>query len=536
LVDRKTKEILILASDLLGQSLAAGISTQLDDIEVSLSNKTLSRRPSLVIWSIDSIELPSLAQIELKKLKQNWHPSPILLILPSKTNLKQEELMQFDCPGLLQDPDLNTLNESIKTIISGGKVVKLKEVIDNTNMSINRTIGLGQWLLISGLQQINNDLNNLELHEKIKSRNSIELFILYGRRRELHAAKTLISWLWQNDTRKISEISDDRFTTKETSIVLNERNSKEISKFLIDRIKNSLKDDIKNSTSRILAFDALTEEKRSSLLLAIIDQFDLAIKRMRKIQDDDLESNNLWGDIQAEIKKESIRNFIGSYVQIPYEGKPVLLSQKLVSICNYLSTDDDLPKSNYLLDPLLKDKPILVEGHLLSPDNPKAIIQQELYIYNWLIRTAEIISEELLEVCSSWQELRLYILNPSLISTRELDKLRNRLNTKNRWDLLIMHPIRLYESKRLLFTIKSAALEEVIITEPRDEELRQLGWFQQQVAIAIEIRDALAPQLQALTKSLGDLMVLILTQILGKAIGLIGKGIAQGMGRSLGRG
>jgi hypothetical protein len=33
----------------------------------------------------------------------------------------------------------------------------------------------------------------------------------------------------------------------------------------------------------------------------------------------------------------------------------------------------------------------------------------------------------------------------------------------------------------------------------------------------------------------GDLVVVVLTQVVGRAIGLVGRGIAQGMGRSLGR-
>jgi hypothetical protein len=38
-----------------------------------------------------------------------------------------------------------------------------------------------------------------------------------------------------------------------------------------------------------------------------------------------------------------------------------------------------------------------------------------------------------------------------------------------------------------------------------------------------------------LVKGLGDLLVVLLTQVLGRAIGLVGRGIMQGMGRSLGR-
>ncbi|MFN5161930.1 MAG: DUF3685 domain-containing protein, partial [Cyanobacteriota bacterium] len=55
------------------------------------------------------------------------------------------------------------------------------------------------------------------------------------------------------------------------------------------------------------------------------------------------------------------------------------------------------------------------------------------------------------------------------------------------------------------------------------------------VTLALETRDALAPQLQNLIRGLGDLVVVVLTQVVGRAIGLVGRGIAQGMGRSHGR-
>jgi hypothetical protein len=59
---------------------------------------------------------------------------------------------------------------------------------------------------------------------------------------------------------------------------------------------------------------------------------------------------------------------------------------------------------------------------------------------------------------------------------------------------------------------------------------------QQLVTLALESRDALAPQLQALLRRLGNLVVVVLTQVIGRAIGLVGRGIVQGMGRSISRG
>ena len=88
----------------------------------------------------------------------------------------------------------------------------------------------------------------------------------------------------------------------------------------------------------------------------------------------------------------------------------------------------------------------------------------------------------------------------------------------------------------MYYTIKNNTIEKIIILEPRDDELRKLDWVQRQIAFTIELRDALAPQVQAIIQYLGDLIVLILTKVVGRSIGLIGKGIAQGMGKSLSKG
>jgi len=95
--------------------------------------------------------------------------------------------------------------------------------------------------------------------------------------------------------------------------------------------------------------------------------------------------------------------------------------------------------------------------------------------------------------------------------------------------------VQLYESQRQLYRLEGGTIVTVQLTEPRDAELRQLGWLQQLVTLALEARDALAPQVHGALRRLGDLVVVVLTQVIGRAIGLIGRGIAQGMGRSFGR-
>ena len=256
-----------------------------------------------------------------------------------------------------------------------------------------------------------------------------------------------------------------------------------------------------------MALEGLTAEHRRDLLLALLSQLDLLLTRLRfdRLRGAALEGGLLPG------------------------------ADSLASASDLSAQDPDLPSPLPMLAALVLAQPLLVEGRLLAPDEPQAVLHLEALITNWLIRSAELISAEVLACCSTWPELRRYLLTPELLATRNLERLRNQLNAQQRWGSWFERPVQLYESQRLLYGLQAGAIVPLPLTEPRDAELRRLGWPQQLVTLLLEARDALAPQVQALLRRLGDLLVVVLTLVIGRAIGLVGRGILQGMGRSVGR-
>ena len=62
--------MLLLAPDLLGESLALKLTSARDDWEVVLRPERLTGAPALVIWSIDTV--PSLAAIRVGKHLQSF--------------------------------------------------------------------------------------------------------------------------------------------------------------------------------------------------------------------------------------------------------------------------------------------------------------------------------------------------------------------------------------------------------------------------------------------------------------------------------
>ncbi len=539
----------MLASDLLAESLAIELTRTNTELIVYAKPDELTKHPSLIIWSIENLEALSSIQIELQRIHKNWEPTSVLLLLPDNIRIAASELLLLECAGLLQAPDIKTLNEAIKTILEGGRIVRLKDTSNSIGVSQLVPIGLGEWLLASALQQINSDLTKLERIVSRAKQTRLFLIVVNGRIRELKSARSLILWLWgpvrsknysktpsSNSDRLVinkSELSSIRYGT---DITLKERNSVGVWNAIQERLKQVIEGEINNSTGSLLAIEALNSTRRRDLMNALLNQLDQVVMRLRTNLNSERSGESLWKDLQLEIRQQSLRIMAGNYLQIPRGDELNPLSEQLIELTELIQVDEELPEPKRMLDPLLSDKPVLVEGQLLPSDDPRALINLEIFISNWLVRTAELISSEVLEACAEWPELRRYMLSEHLISTRELERYRNQLNSQVRWQNLIERPIRLYESKRLFYKLSQGKIEPLTITETRDDELRDLGWWQQQVALLIEARDALAPQVQSLVKRIGDLMVVLLTQVIGRAIGLIGRGIAQGMGRSLGRG
>ncbi len=546
-------EILLLAPPLLGESLALQLTSLDPDLPVCLREDLLTSHPRLVVWSLDTVASIQQLQLELHKLQEFWQPTPVLVLLPGTLKFSSPELLNLNCPGVLQDPDLPTLREGIATLLKGGRVVRLNS--GGPGVETTRpTMGLGQWLLTSGLQQISNDLQLIDALLVPPPDNLLLRLLLEGRQRELVSAQNLLLWLWGPLQVGLAEAEQLRTTDIHTpdaspqrdgddnqsvAITLRERNAIAVWASIQDRLINAVDQGLSNGTGALLAIEGLQPERRRDLLLALLQQLDQVMNRLRSGPPEGIEHplplQDQWGTLQTDLRRQAIQAMTGSYVRLPRGEDLHPVAETLINSSDLSQVDQELPDARRMLEPLVLDRPVLVDGQLLPADHPKALLQLETLVSNWLVRSAELISAELLGICGDWPELRRYLLDNRLVSTRELERLRNQLNNQSRWQLWVQRPIRLYESQRLLFQLKAGKIQPLTLTEPRDQELRSLGWWQQQVALLLEARDAIAPQVQTLVQRIGDLMVVVLTQVIGRAIGLVGRGIAQGMGRSVGR-
>ena len=540
-------QLLVFAEPLLLQGLIALLGAEPAGYRLASSPEALVGAPQLVIWSLAAPLEPLNLLRELERLEQRWHPAPLLLLVPATPGLRREWLLQLPAAGLLQQPEPDQLLAAVATLLDGGRVVELQGEVPefDADAGASGPLGLGQWLLQSGLQQIDAELRLCRRLLDPPPQSLLLELILVGRVRELGAARSLLLWLWgpislawslPESTVTAGSNLPQPPARGSTAITMRQRTAEGVWQVIRERLANASAAAVTaQPNGTLFALQGLSWERRRDLLLALLGQLDQLLGRLReeRLRGDDLQGR--WEQLQPELRRHALRQMAGPYVQLPQQGQLLPVADTLNGVSDLGLTDSELPPCLPMLTALLSAQPLLVDGRLLAPDEPQALLHLEALVGNWLVRTAELISGEVLACCGDWPELRRYLLIQELVATRSLERLRNQLNARQRWSAWFERPIQLYESRRLLYRLEGGAIQPLLLTEPRDQELRQLGWLQQGVTLALETRDALAPQLQSLLRQLGDLFVVVLTQVVGRAIGLVGRGILQGMGRGVSR-
>jgi hypothetical protein len=541
-----TSQLLLFAEPLLRESLGRLIEARLPDTRVAQQPADLETTPQLVIWAAESGMAPEQLSFELQQLKERWQPTPVLLLLARGHRWPTPLLLQLPVTGLLDAPDPDALIAAIQTLLAGGRVFELgDQATPGPAAALEQpgpARGLGAWLLQSGLQQVDGDIQACLRLLTPPPGQLLQRLVLEGRLRELRSARQLLLVLWGPAAltmdadfcpSRTDGDCDGAGSPPRTALTLQQRNAAGIWASVERRLRQALSDGPANRSGQLLALEALRPERQADLLLALLEQLGLIRDQLAAEAVPASRLDELWQPLQQQLRQQALRAMASPYVQLPQEGRLSGVAEHLIQRADLQTGDPELPAAQPMLASLVHAQPLLVDGQLLPADEPRTLLHLELLVSNWLVRTAELLAADVLSSCSGWPELRRYLLQADLLSTRNLERLRNQLNAQLRWQSWWQRPVALYESRRQLFALQAQGITIVQLTEPRDAELRQLGWPQQLVTLALESRDALAPQAQALARGLGDLLVVLLTQVLGRAIGLVGRGIVQGMGRGL---
>ena len=113
-----------------------------------------------------------------------------------------------------------------------------------------------------------------------------------------------------------------------------------------------------------------------------------------------------------------------------------------------------------------------------------------------------------------------------------MTKFRNNLSWRYRRDRWIDTPTSIFESQYRLLYLTPRGIQSTSIYAPRSAELQALAGFPLAVTLALETRDAFSPRVRSALSFIGSGVVYVLTEVVGRGIGLIGRGIAKGIGNA----
>ncbi|MEG4489659.1 DUF3685 domain-containing protein [Microcoleus sp. D2_18a_B4] len=331
---------------------------------------------------------------------------------------------------------------------------------------------------------------------------------------------------------------------------------------LFDSAAAKLQFDLVNLTGLPLEIDILRSTKKRELMSCILRKLKDLLEELRFSQVQPTQLSQKMPAILRDLWEATIIDFFGRYYTVPTgetlvlegsqtslklgesqeESAAYLLAGSGVEVVPMLLADadvvaaeilDKIPMTVDLFAHLLFEIPLTVDNISCLAGSPEAMQRSEALLENLAIQVASGVIQPLLNNLANLEEIKQIFYDGKLISTREIERFRNDLSWRYSWDRYFVEPKAIFESRFWLFVLGDSGIKRISIYAPRNLELAQLPGWQLALTLLLETRDAIAPRVRAVISLLGAGVVYVLTQVIGRGIGLIGRGIIQGIGNSL---
>jgi DNA-binding NarL/FixJ family response regulator len=453
------------------------------------------------------------------------------------------------------------------------------------------------YFCLSGLREIDATLAVVQADlQEIKAANPTDLpsildgVVLSGRRRELLAARWIVSQLlFEGKGEKAfgtkqkafgrkqraegrgekEEIRGENLLNNSQSQLANSQVSAESlvvatnwQGSLFDSAAGKLQFDLVNLTGLPLEIDILRSTKKRELMSSILRKLKDLLEELRFSQVQQTQLSQKMPAILRDLWEATIIDFFGRYYTLQtgetrvFDGSQTslklaesqggsaadILAGSGVEVVPMLLADadvvaaqilDKIPMTVDLFAHLLFEIPLTVDNISCVAGSPEAMQRAEALLENLAIQVASGVVQPLLNNLANIEEIKQIFYDGKLISTREIERFRNNLSWRYRWDSYFVEPKAIFESRFWLFVLGDSGIKRISIYAPRNQELAQLSGRQLALTLLLETRDAIAPRVRAVISLLGAGVVYVLTQVIGRGIGLIGRGIIQGIGNSL---
>lgn len=308
----------------------------------------------------------------------------------------------------------------------------------------------------------------------------------------------------------------------------------EVQNVVFEGVFARLQQPLKNISESPLEVDILRADKKLELFYLVLRQLEelLADLRASQVKPGQLSMrsrqviHDLWDTVNTEFfgKYYTVRvgNVEEEVVTLLQQEKPFVQAQIL----------DRIPMVSELFGHWLFQEPMVIESASYVATTPQAIAYSERLLENLLIQVANAVVQPLLNRLADVESIKKSLYTSRLMSSREIERFRNNLSWRYRLDRLVNEPKAIFESQYNLYVLTPVGIDMTSVYAPRRAELDRLGGIPLVVTLAMETRDAIAPRVRNAIALVGSTVVYVLTEVLGRGIGLVGRGVIKGVGNA----
>ncbi|WP_341527341.1 DUF3685 domain-containing protein [Nostoc sp. UHCC 0302] len=427
----------------------------------------------------------------------------------------------------------------------GGEFLQIRT--ENSPLPLAR---LRNNLRLSGIGYIEATLAAVTRQLQIPGVLLLDRAILAGQRRELLAARWLLNRLLilpqERQKEQQRRITSPRqpppipslstavttLDSQQSQTLPSSFNSRALQSALFASCVSKLQFPLQNVTDEPLEIDIFREDKRRELLYLILQKVADQLEEMRASQVDIIQLYEIKNTLLRDLWQRATTDFFGKFSRIKVSNKNIEIVDLLLQNTQIVQKEilNSIPLVTELFSYLLFKTDLQVDNTSYPAVSVEAKSQALMILENLLIQIANGVVQPLLNYLADVEIIKQNFYTRQLISTREIERFRNNLSWKYTLNNLIKEPKAVFESRYELFVIAPRGIAKTSIYAPRSQELARLSNIPLFVTLLLEFRDAIAPRLQSLLAFLGSGIVFVLTQVIGRGLGLIGRGILQGIG------
>jgi DNA-binding NarL/FixJ family response regulator len=501
----------------------------------SVNNDTLRELTRGLILNVlvigISYDSDSESSLELiQQLRELYPQLPLFVLTP---NLSERQLAKIKSWGVRGYCDRSS---SIDTIVEGLRAVAYGNTYwqsDRTSpklwqQALSRLSKTGRIELEQTLQEIEEKLTNPNLSDW-------ERVFLVGRKRELLTARWLSNRLVAEEI-VLEELAIEPSTTEIVPVSSIELAPLPVfadsaNKSIFERVVTDIQIGLNNRTKIPLEIDILQPAVQKSLCHLIVQRLSETIVRVPIANTLEQNYTAYFQDLWQWCTENFFTRHYGKLITEEEQQLTIVIDREFEVVNqNIFYYIYGVPE---LFEYLLGKPGLAVDNIVYQSDDPEAIARIEFLLHNLIVQLANGVMQVILNNFYDLEVLKYRLYKSQYRSDRELARFRNQLSWKYRQEYYFTHPQNIFDSRHRLFVISGGFIRTIYIYAPRKAELEQLTGIPWLSTITIETRDAIAPLVRKLIALAGTGVVFVLTQIIGKGLGLIGKGIIQGIGSTI---